>query len=175
MISNGCLGNRPKPNEHLNFGARPPARERGWRTALGTDWRRPHSLELRTQWNCQRKFCRRFDRAVSQKRVGRRQPGNGRRRNHNSYQLNEHGPALKVFWSRGSGMGALSIARKTRKDKDPEAFNMKKRDKNGTERLLGNLCARTRWVTERIASLRDVTQRKRSGIERRNDRFELVL
>jgi hypothetical protein len=50
-------------------------------------------------------------------------------------------------------MGALSIARKTRKDKDPEAFNMKKRDKDSTERLLGNLCARTRWVTERIASL----------------------
>ena len=132
-------------------------------------------LNLEHSGTAREKFCRRFDRAVSQKRVGRRPPGNGRRRNHNSYQLNEHGPALNVFWSRGSGMGALSIARKTRKDKDPEALNMKKTDKDRTERLPGNLCARTRWVTERIASLRDVTQRKRSEIKRRNDRFELVL
>ena len=153
MIPSGCLDNRPKPNEHLNFGARPPARERVGAQPSGLIGGGRTPLNLERSGTAREKFCRRFDRDVSQKRVGRRQPGNGRRRNHNSYQLNEHGPALNVFWSRGSGMGALSIARKTRKDKDPEAFNMKKTDQDRTERLLGNLCARTRWVTERIASL----------------------
>lgn len=45
-----------------------------------------------------RQFCRRFDRAVSQKRVGlwgQNVPGN-----HSSLKLSERGPALKVFWSR---------------------------------------------------------------------------
>ena len=46
-------------------------------------------------------FCRRFDRVVSQKRVGlmavlhNAAPGI-----QNSLVLNERGPALKVFWSR---------------------------------------------------------------------------
>jgi hypothetical protein len=33
-------------------------------------------------------------------------PGVRHRRNQSSYELNEHGPALNVFWSRNSGMGA---------------------------------------------------------------------
>src|SRR5207245_3887070 len=65
------------------------------------------------------KFCRRFDRAVSHKRVGRgglaQVP-----RNQSSEKLNEHGPALNVFWSRLSGMGA-GVDRKKDKDKDGEA------------------------------------------------------
>jgi len=65
------------------------------------------------------KFCRRFDRAVSHKRVGRgglaQVP-----RNQSSDKLNEHGPALNVFWSRRSGMGA-PVDRKKDQDKDGEA------------------------------------------------------
>src|SRR6266513_3013572 len=48
-------------------------------------------------------------------------------------------------------------------DKDREAY----RDKAKSSRS----GARTRWVTERIASLRK-NRRHRSGINRRNERFE---
>jgi hypothetical protein len=51
------------------------------------------------------KFCRRFDRAVSQKRVGRRRLATGADEP-KLFKLNEHGPVLNVFWSRRSGMGA---------------------------------------------------------------------
>src|SRR5437016_13890684 len=90
-------------------------------------------------------------------------PGNWPRRNQSSWKLNEHGPVLNVFWSRRSGMGA-QVDRKKDQDKDGEAY--KKRQKE-----FSRSGARTRWVTERIASLRK-NRRHRSGINRRNDRFE---
>jgi len=46
--------------------------------------------------------------------------------NQSSYKLNEHGPALNVFWSRSSGMGARVFHRKD-PDKDGEAFKIKKK------------------------------------------------
>ena len=51
------------------------------------------------------KFCRRFDRAVSHKRVGHR-TWRQVLVNLKYFKLNEHGPVLNVFWSRRSGMGA---------------------------------------------------------------------
>ena len=50
------------------------------------------------------KFCRRFDRAVSQASVGRQHLATGADEP-KFFKLNEHGPALNVFWSRRSGMG----------------------------------------------------------------------
>jgi len=41
--------------------------------------------------------------------------------NQSSYKLNEHGPVLNVFWSRGCGMGA-QVNRKKDQDKDGEAY-----------------------------------------------------
>ncbi|PYX49237.1 MAG: hypothetical protein DMG76_37800 [Acidobacteria bacterium] len=54
--------------------------------------------------------------------------GDGLQRTTVLYKVNEHGPALKVFWSRCGGMGVAE----RRKDKDPEAFNKRKEreDKN---------------------------------------------
>ena len=50
-------------------------------------------------------FYRRFDRAVSQQRVGPHSAD--AQGNHRSLQLNERGPALKVFWIPGGpGLGA---------------------------------------------------------------------
>jgi len=70
------------------------------------------------------RLCRRFDRAVSQKRVGRRHLVRRKRRNQNSYQLNEHGPALNVFWSRWKRDGH-QVNRKKDEEKDGEAFKKK--------------------------------------------------
>jgi len=48
-------------------------------------------------------------------------------------------------------MGAL-IGRKIRKDKDEEAFSIKEKKKN--QKSFFGSGARTRWVTERIASMK---------------------
>jgi hypothetical protein len=45
--------------------------------------------------------------------------------NQSSHKLNEHGPALNVFWTRKSELGA-AVFRKKNQDKDGEAFNKKK-------------------------------------------------
>jgi len=47
-------------------------------------------------------------------------------RNQSAYKLNEHGPALNVFWSRRSGMGA-AVDRKKDQNKDGEAYKEKQR------------------------------------------------
>jgi len=97
------------------------------------------------------KFGRRFDRAASQKPVGRwrsqRQPANQR-----SDPLNERGPVLNVFWSRGRGMGA-QVNRKKDQDKDGEAYRWKQK------KSLPRSGARPRWVTERIASAQAMARR----------------
>jgi len=72
------------------------------------------------QWLKER-FCRRFDRVVSQQKVGTGAPSG----NQISQVLNERGPALKVFWSRRRRDG-----RKTEEKKDEEAFNIKKKTGN---------------------------------------------
>jgi hypothetical protein len=55
-------------------------------------------------------------------------PGDRSRRNQSSHELNEHGPALNVFWTRKSELGARLIERK-HPDKDQEAFRIKKEEK----------------------------------------------
>lgn len=66
------------------------------------------------------KSGRRFDRAASQERVGRRR-SQREPANQSSNELNERGPVLNVFWSRGGGMGA-QVNRKKDQDKDGEAY-----------------------------------------------------
>ena len=122
-------------------------------------------------------------------------PGDGSRRNHSSSQLNEHGPALKVFWTRKSELGArgfvaesceLVAAGETKSCTAVKLTNTDGADltqsgamgirtveqNNGPEGTGHGLVplqflsvrwwtnwshlppgARTRWVTERIASL----------------------
>ena len=57
--------------------------------------------------------------------------------NHSSLKLSERGPALKVFWSRSGGMGASmnGEAEKTKKDKDAEVFNIKKKKRQERKKL----------------------------------------
>jgi len=52
-------------------------------------------------------------------------------------KLSERGPALKVFWSRSGGMGASinGEAEKTKKDKDEEVFNIKKKKRQERKKL----------------------------------------
>jgi hypothetical protein len=54
-------------------------------------------------------------------------PGDRNRRNQSFYELNEHGPALNVFWSRKSGMGAggevIDLAAPDRQVKANQAQN----------------------------------------------------
>jgi hypothetical protein len=90
-------------------------------------------------------------------------PGNRFWRNQSSSQLNEHGAALNVFWIRKSGLGA-EVNRK--KDQDGEVISKRKDEK------LPGPGARTRWVTERIASAQAMARRSASEINRRNDGFE---
>jgi hypothetical protein len=71
----------------------------------------------------ERKFCRRFDRGVSQKRVGR----GLRFANHSALKLNEHGPELNVFWTRQSGLGAA----KDRKRQKPGKLLEKEKNPRG--------------------------------------------
>src|SRR5690349_22925958 len=76
--------------------------------------------------SAEKAFCRRFDRAVSQKRVG---PGwQHWAGNRTSLVLNERGPALKVFWPRNNSgwaqeqwpPGLLEVSRWCRRKDDQE-------------------------------------------------------
>jgi len=82
-------------------------------------------------------------------------PGNGLWRNQSSSQLNEHGAALNVFWIRKSGLGT-EVNRK--KDQDGEVISKRKDEKPPGPG------ARTRWVTERIASAQAMARRLASEI-----------
>ena len=131
--------------------------------------------------------------------------------NQSSYKLNEHGPALNVFWSRSSGMGAGCGRAVAGSGQAPagESKSCTKEKSNRRRRLtrsqlrrirrvptnepegcglvahpFGSMwmncshlpaSARTRWVTERIASAQAMARRLASGIERRNDRIEWCL
>jgi len=120
--------------------------------------------------------------------------------NQSSFKLNEHGPALNVFWSRRGGMGAgggvadFAAGRKQVKanhaqekrptkaldeagwclQNEPEGCGLGARPFGSMWMKCFHLLrrARTRWVTERIASAQAMARRLASGIERRNDRFE---
>jgi hypothetical protein len=133
--SKRMFGERAKTKWDFDFWVRLSASEKGWLEALGTDWRQARS----TFSNCGRSEGKDLQviRPCRESTTGWTLAPTKGLPNQSSYELNEHGPALNVFWSRKSGMGALSIARKTRKtrkDKDPEAFNMKKTDPDRTKK-----------------------------------------
>ena len=90
-------------------------------------------------------------------------------RNHTSFELNEHGPALSVFWSRrrrdGRRLGEVALAksnaagyRTVDQKNEPEGAQAGTiqsapfGSKIGNQGI-GSKRARTRWLTERIASL----------------------
>ena len=63
--------------------------------------------------------------------------------NQSSYELNEHGPALNVFWTRGNELGA--------------AVRLATIELQEAMRERGfRSSTRTRWVTERIASVEGI-------------------
>ncbi len=77
----------------------------------------------------------------------------------------KHGPALAECFLvplKRDGRTESRSPRKTKK-KTGKLFNKKRSFRSG---------ARTRWVTERIASLSSGSLGKRSGIKRRNHGFE---
>ena len=169
----------------MNLGARPSARERGWCKALLTDWRRPRSTNLTVQWNCWEKVLQAIRPCRESKTGWSTAPGHRSRRNQSFGQLNEHGPALNVFWTRKSELGARDLGAElgpSRAGESNSRTDQKVRMPNGpglTEPVqMWMSCshlpprARTRWVTERIASAQAMARRLASGINRRNDRFE---
>ena len=118
-------------------------------------------------------------------RERRARPGN-----HSSLELNEHGPALKVFWipaHAGIGREASATAacqvwggrskRLVTKKTEPEGAGQETSGPLLSVRTwgwqaIGLTSARTRWVTERIASVGNGSPRPIRNPKQRKRRFE---
>ena len=116
------------------MGERSSASGRGWCKALGTDWRRPHSSKTMTVSKALKAI-----RPFRESAVGWTHRSLRSVRTRALWKLNEHGPALNVFWTRGNELGA---AVRLATIELQEAMR---------ERCFRS-STRTRWVTERIAS-----------------------